>query len=94
MIFVLLWRDFDHSKHVVGKLGFLVIIHDSASRPTAPEVTSRRITPDCAFLVLTSDDLRSKVSNQEAVDVVAWRIGIHSSKVLLKLLLKRWANVL
>jgi protein phosphatase 1L len=35
-----------------------------------PEVTRRRITPDCRFLVLASDGLWNKVSCQEAVDVV------------------------
>ncbi|KAF8726392.1 hypothetical protein HU200_019856 [Digitaria exilis] len=35
-----------------------------------PEVTRRRITPDCRFLVVASDGLWNKVSCQEAVDAV------------------------
>lgn len=35
-----------------------------------PEVTRRRLTPDCRFVVLASDGLWNKVSCQEAVDVV------------------------
>ncbi|KAM0869595.1 hypothetical protein ACQ4PT_040576 [Festuca glaucescens] len=40
-----------------------------------PEVTRLPITPDCAFLVLASDGLWIKVSNQEAVDAVARSSG-------------------
>ena len=40
-----------------------------------PEVTRLRITPDCAILVLASDGLWSKVSNQEAIDVVTRTSG-------------------
>lgn len=40
-----------------------------------PEVTRLPITPDCAFLVLASDGLWTKVSNQEAVDAVARSSG-------------------
>ncbi|KAJ1265178.1 hypothetical protein BS78_08G059600 [Paspalum vaginatum] len=36
-----------------------------------PEVSRRRLTPDCRFLVVASDGLWNKVSCQEAVDVVA-----------------------
>ena len=36
-----------------------------------PEVSRRRLTPDCRFLVVASDGLWDKVSNQEAVDVVS-----------------------
>ncbi|TVU51346.1 hypothetical protein EJB05_02767, partial [Eragrostis curvula] len=36
-----------------------------------PDLSRRRITPDCSFLVLASDGLWNKVSCQEAVDVVA-----------------------
>lgn len=36
-----------------------------------PEVARLRLSPECAFLVLASDGLWSKVSNQEAVDAVA-----------------------
>lgn len=35
-----------------------------------PEVSRRRLTPDCRFLVVASDGLWNKVSCQEAVDVV------------------------
>ena len=35
-----------------------------------PEVSRRRLTPDCGFLVVASDGLWNKVSCQEAVDVV------------------------
>ncbi|KAF8658052.1 hypothetical protein HU200_059516 [Digitaria exilis] len=35
-----------------------------------PEVTRRRLTPDCRFLVVASDGLWNKVSCQEAVDAV------------------------
>uniref|UniRef100_J3NC35 protein-serine/threonine phosphatase n=2 Tax=Oryza brachyantha TaxID=4533 RepID=J3NC35_ORYBR len=35
-----------------------------------PETTRRRLTTDCRFLVLASDGLWCKVSNQEAVDAV------------------------
>jgi protein phosphatase 1L len=44
-------------------------------------VASFRITPNCAFLVLASDGLRSKVSNQEAVDAVVWSIGYGNTGV-------------
>jgi protein phosphatase 1L len=40
-----------------------------------PEVTRLLITADCAFLVLASDGLWSKVSNQEAVDAIARSSG-------------------
>jgi protein phosphatase 1L len=40
-----------------------------------PEVTRLRVTPDCAFLVLASDGLWSKVSNHEAVEAVARSSG-------------------
>ncbi|KAL6641743.1 hypothetical protein ACP70R_019924 [Stipagrostis hirtigluma subsp. patula] len=36
-----------------------------------PEVSRRRLTPDCRFLVVASDGLWNKVSCQEAVDAVA-----------------------
>ncbi|XP_062202639.1 probable protein phosphatase 2C 77 [Phragmites australis] len=39
-----------------------------------PEVSRRRLTPDCRFLLVASDGLWDKVSSQEAVDVIsaAW----------------------
>ncbi|XP_051185529.1 probable protein phosphatase 2C 77 [Lolium perenne] len=40
-----------------------------------PEVTRLCVTPDCAFLVLASDGLWSKVSNHEAVEAVARSSG-------------------
>ena len=36
-----------------------------------PEVSRRRLTPDCRFLVVASDGLWNKVSCQEAVDAVS-----------------------
>ncbi|CAL5097897.1 unnamed protein product [Urochloa decumbens] len=36
-----------------------------------PEVSRRRLTPDCRFLIVASDGLWNKVSCQEAVDAVA-----------------------
>ncbi|TVU51343.1 hypothetical protein EJB05_02762, partial [Eragrostis curvula] len=36
-----------------------------------PDLSRRRITPECSFLVLASDGLWNKVSCQEAVDVVS-----------------------
>ena len=36
-----------------------------------PEVSRRRLTPDCQFLVVASDGLWNKVSCQEAVSAVA-----------------------
>ncbi|CAN6344669.1 unnamed protein product [Urochloa humidicola] len=36
-----------------------------------PDVSRRRLTPDCRFLVVASDGLWNKVSCQEAVDAVA-----------------------
>ncbi|CAL4903801.1 unnamed protein product [Urochloa decumbens] len=36
-----------------------------------PEVSRRRLTPDCRFLVVASDGLWNKVSCQEAVDAIA-----------------------
>ncbi|CAN6357910.1 unnamed protein product [Urochloa humidicola] len=40
-----------------------------------PEVSRRRLTPDCRFLVVASDGLWNKVSCQEAVDAVASTAG-------------------
>ncbi|OEL20013.1 putative protein phosphatase 2C 77 [Dichanthelium oligosanthes] len=47
-----------------------------------PEVSRRRLTPDCRFLVVASDGLWNKVSCQEAVDAVsAAAAGASSSSV-------------
>ncbi|WVZ88846.1 hypothetical protein U9M48_035314 [Paspalum notatum var. saurae] len=46
-----------------------------------PEVSRRRLTPDCRFLVVASDGLWNKVSCQEAVDVVAGDAGTAASSV-------------
>ncbi|TKW07120.1 hypothetical protein SEVIR_7G286900v4 [Setaria viridis] len=47
---------------------------DASMKPwvtSEPEVSRRRLTPDCRFLVVASDGLWNKVSCQEAVDAVS-----------------------
>jgi protein phosphatase 1L len=47
---------------------------DASMKPwvtSEPEVSRRRLTSDCRFLVVASDGLWNKVSCQEAVDAVS-----------------------
>ncbi|XP_042391775.1 probable protein phosphatase 2C 74 [Zingiber officinale] len=55
-----------------------------------PEIKNIHLTPDCEFLILASDGLWDKVTNQEAVDVVS-RHGslLESCKVLIELSCRR-----
>ncbi|RLN00635.1 putative protein phosphatase 2C 77 [Panicum miliaceum] len=46
-----------------------------------PEVSRRRLTPDCRFLVVASDGLWNKVSCQEAVDAVSAAASSSSAAV-------------
>ncbi|KAK3426515.1 hypothetical protein EUGRSUZ_F02951 [Eucalyptus grandis] len=44
-----------------------------------PEIKMCRITPDCEFLVMASDGLWDKVSDQEAVDLVSRQTNLQES---------------
>lgn len=44
-----------------------------------PEIKTRRIMPDCEFLIMASDGLWDKVSDQEAVDLVSKQSNFQES---------------
>lgn len=55
-----------------------------------PDTKNIHLTPDCEFLILASDGLWDKVTNQEAVDVVSQRRSLlESCKLLIELSCRR-----